>query len=93
MANKIFVEDSSIGSMGSELHLGATALNGVDGQYYAIQFLTDVKPLVMNFVDSTGWSGVSVADFPTIPAGTIIYGDLLYITTNVAADAFILYKR
>ena len=90
MANKIFVEDSSIGNMGSELCLGAVSKIGVAGQYYAVQFLTEVSPLAIRFADSDGYAVAPGA--VTFPAGTIVYGDLEQINTSAGAQ-FILYKR
>lgn len=90
MANKIFVEDSSIGNMGSELCLGVVNKSGVTGQYYAIQFLTEVSPLAIRFANSDGYAVAPGA--VTFPAGTIVYGDLEQINTS-AGDQFILYKR
>tara|TARA_R110001632_G_C11138675_1_gene395811 strand:+ start:282 stop:557 length:276 start_codon:yes stop_codon:yes gene_type:complete len=91
MANKIFVQDSSIGNMGSELHVGAVTLNDIAGQYYAMQCLTDITPFAMGLMNSTGYN-VAPASY-VIPAGTIIYGDFAYIITQAAGSAMILYKR
>ncbi len=91
MANKIFLEDSSIGNMGSELYLGADSIDDAQGTYYAIHFLTAVSPGELSFRDSLGYN-LPQGTY-TIPAGTIIYGDLISIETVNDDDAFILYKR
>ena len=91
MANKIFVEDSSIGNMGSELHVGIVNLADIEGKYYAMQCLTDITPFAMGLVNSTGYNAAPGSY--TIPAGTIIYGDFYYIVTQATDSAMILYKR
>jgi len=90
MSKRNAIEDTAIGNMGSELCLGAVNKTDVTGQYYAVQFLTEVSPLAIRFANSDGYAVAPGA--VTFPAGTVVYGDLEQINTS-AGDQFILYKR
>jgi len=91
MSKRNAIEDTAIGNMGSELHVGALTLNDIAGQYYAMQCLTDVTPFAMGLMNSTGYN-VAPGSY-VIPAGTVIYGDFAYIITQATDSAVILYKR
>jgi len=80
---KLFLEDTAIGRMGSEIATGSTAT----GSFYAVQFITDSTPVTFVVADGTGtYSGV------TYPAGTIVYGDIVNIRMAPGETA-ILYKK
>jgi len=82
---KLFLDESAIGYMGSQIVTGATAISVSAGTYYAIQFITDCTPTALTMQGSTGtFSGI------TYKAGTVIYGDVLTITA-AAGESYILY--
>ena len=81
---RLLLEDSAIGGMGSVIQTGATTVNG---NFYAVQFITDCTPTTFTIADGTGtYSGV------TYTAGTVVYGDITAIRV-AAGETFIAYKK
>ena len=91
MSKRNAIEDTAIGNMGSTLVVGAATFNDVVGQYYAVQFLTDVAPNAIGFSNSDGYN--ITAGAVTFPAGTVLYGDLTDMVHTDAAAIMVLYKR
>ena len=80
---KLFLEDTAIGRMGSEIHTGTQAT----GNFYAVQFITDCTPITFTVADGTGtYSGI------TYPAGTIVYGDITVVRVP-SGETAIVYKK
>jgi len=82
---KLFLNESAIGYMGSKIVTGTTAISVSTGTFYAIQFITDCTPTALTMQGSTGtFNGI------LYKAGTVIYGDVLTITA-AAGESYILY--
>ena len=82
---KLFLDNSAMGYMGSQIVTGTTAISVSAGTYYCVQFITDCTPTAFTMEGSTGtFSGI------TYKAGTIVYGDVLTITAT-SGESYILY--
>ena len=80
---KLFLEDTAIGRMGSEINTGRQ----IDGSFYAVQFITNCTPASFVVADGTGtYEGITYA------AGTVVYGDITSIRLT-GSETAILYKK
>lgn len=73
-----FLVGTSLGQLGCVVETGTTLNNVATGRYwFAIQVINDAKfhTLTNNLASGGSIANTTLASAPTIPAGTIIYGN------------------